>query len=470
MRIPFKYKIMITFVTVVLFFLLFIIVYNYNSVQKFTKNIIDKQLESNIELFKELVKTPMMVYDLATLDNMTERFANLPNVDNVILKDVNSKVISKFINHHNQKLNKTKEYIDNHKYIEFTIKNDETILGEGTVLFDISDVVMQINKHTQNIIIIAIVEIILSLLVSYLIGRILTRNLTVLDDAFKKVSSQNDKIVKVDIHSQDEFENIANSFYEMQIKLKDEIHKNIEKERQLIQQNRSASMGDMLSAIIHQWKQPLNTISVANSLIELDLQLSENKDSDNIIKNTQVVNKQIENMSKTMNDFRNFFKPQEKSLYDISTSVNTVYELIGGIYSNQNVNIKLELEDNIITSGYSNELSHVIINILNNARDIIVESNCEIRDIFVKSFIQNNKAVITITDCAGGVSDDLIDKIFDPYVTTKSDEKGTGVGLDMSKTIIEKVEGSITVKNIITTLYKKSYKGAQFKIELQLNS
>ena len=170
-----------------------------------------------------------------------------------------------------------------------------------------------------------------------------------------------------------------------------------------------------------------------------------------------------------MDDFKNFFKPSKQKSYEIEEVINKVYKMIGYIYKIQKINIKLSLEKSLRTEGYSNELSQVIINVLNNARDAIKENSCDIRDIDIATFSTDDKAFITITDYAGGVKEDIIDKIFDPYFTTKSDDKGTGIGLDMTKTILEKVNGSITVKNIEKSIKGKNYKGARFQIELPLS-
>jgi signal transduction histidine kinase len=248
-------------------------------------------------------------------------------------------------------------------------------------------------------------------------------------------------------------------------KVKEEVEKNIEKEKQLAQQNRTAAMGEMIAAITHQWKQPLNTISIANSAINLNVQLDD-FDKEHFINQTNYIENQIQYMNTTLNDFKNFFKVQPKSCFDIGSNIDEVLRLIGKVYEIQNVTIKTEFKDQIYVDGYPNEFNQVIINIVNNARDIILEKNPKIRDIFIKIYKENETAVITITDCAGGIPDDIIDNIFEPYVTTKSDENGTGIGLDMSKSIITKVNGTLEAKNTTTTIDRVKYKGAQFIIKL----
>lgn len=250
--------------------------------------------------------------------------------------------------------------------------------------------------------------------------------------------------------------------------IQNEIAKNVQKEKQIILQNRSAALGDMMAAIIHQWKQPLNGISMANSSMKLQTQIGL-LDSTEIIKQTESIDLQIQNMNATMNDFRDFFKPKEISCYDVNLSIEQVYRIVGKIYENQNIHLVLNLEDNCFTSGYSNELNQVIINILNNARDQILLKECDIKEIRIQTMLnkENNTVSITINDYAGGIDETIIDKIFDPYVTTKDDEHGTGIGLDMSKTIIEKVNGTITATNNFYEIDRKNYKGACFTITLK---
>jgi signal transduction histidine kinase len=249
-------------------------------------------------------------------------------------------------------------------------------------------------------------------------------------------------------------------------KVKSEVEKNIQKEKQLVIQSRSAALGDMMAAIIHQWKQPLNGISMSNGALKLHSQLG-TLDDNELNKQTVNIEKQIENMTRTMDDFKNFFKPQNEACYNVNDSINEVIKIVGKIYEIQNINIVTKFEDNVITSGYSNELAQVLINILNNARDAIVENDAKIKEIQISTYKHNNGCVITIKDLAGGIPESIIQDIFKPYITTKDEDKGTGIGLDMSKTIIEKVNGSIEAQNIHDTIDRNSYHGAVFTIKLK---
>jgi signal transduction histidine kinase len=251
-------------------------------------------------------------------------------------------------------------------------------------------------------------------------------------------------------------------------RIKDEVAKNLQKEKQIILQNRSAALGDMMAAIIHQWKQPLNGISMANSSLKLQTGIGV-LDLDEVLKQTENIELQIENMNLTMNDFRDFFKPKQITCYDVNLAIEQVYRIVGKIYENQNIHLILDLEENCFTSGYSNELNQVIINILNNARDQILSVQCDIKNIVVKTTRnkEEHTVAIQIHDYAGGIDETIIGTIFEPYVTTKDDNHGTGIGLDMSKTIIEKVGGTISAQNNIYEINGKDYKGACFTITLE---
>ncbi|MEA3498544.1 MAG: DUF3365 domain-containing protein [Campylobacterota bacterium] len=248
-------------------------------------------------------------------------------------------------------------------------------------------------------------------------------------------------------------------------KVKIEVEKNRTKEKLLVQKSRTAAMGEMMAAIIHQWKQPLNGISIASSAIEMHI-LMDDFDKELLNKQTSNIATQIEYMNTTMNDFRDFFKEQPKSCYEIGSCVNEVLKLIGKVYETQYIKFEINLDEKIYVAGYPNELNQVIINIFNNARDIIIEKEPTVKTIFVKTYKEGDNGILSITDCAGGIPDDILPKVFDPYITTKTDDKGTGIGLDMSKSIIEKVDGSLTASNVITNVDGVDYKGAQFTIEL----
>ena len=247
----------------------------------------------------------------------------------------------------------------------------------------------------------------------------------------------------------------------LQERVKDEVSKNRQKDRVLELQSRQAQMGEMISAIAHQWKQPLNIISIAVTNLSFNYELDENITKEDIYELEESVSKQVKYMSQTLDEFRDFFKPsKEKIEFSIKEAIQKVLNLIDAQYTKQNINININGDESIKISGYPNEFEQVIINILNNARDAMVEKNIENKRVDIDIFRENDKSIVTISDSAGGIDESVIDEIFEPYVTTKSDDKGTGIGLYMSKTIINKIDGDISVENIEN--------GAKFTIKIKV--
>ncbi|MEA3354617.1 MAG: response regulator [Campylobacterota bacterium] len=242
-------------------------------------------------------------------------------------------------------------------------------------------------------------------------------------------------------------------------KLEDDIK---EKDKMLIVQSRSAAMGDMISMIAHQWKQPLAVLSMFVNNIKADIALDDLQ-IESLDENLDQMGVQVQHLASTIDDFRDFFKPnKEKILYELKKTVIDTLELMGKSLEAHSVKViqnHQSLEPFMI---YPNDLMQVLINILKNAKEVLTQREIENKEINIKTYLKNNRAVIDIEDNAGGISDDIIDKVFDPYFTTKTASSGTGIGLYISKTIInDHFNGTISVKN--------GEKGARFIITLPLS-
>jgi len=240
-----------------------------------------------------------------------------------------------------------------------------------------------------------------------------------------------------------------------------EVNKNKEQQLLMLQQSRLAQMGEMIAMIAHQWRQPLNNLSLVNQLVVS--KYNKEKLDDKAMEYFKVNSKkQIDLMSNTINDFRDFFNDEkEKKKFKINDSVQNILDMTKVIYLNRGVNINVNFEDDYIVEGFKNALSQAILNIVNNAKDALVELNVENKQININIYkdTKKDKIVISISDNAGGIPEDIIDKIFDPYFSTKKEKNGTGLGLYMSKMIInEKMNASIKVFN--------DTDGANFKIYL----
>jgi two-component system CheB/CheR fusion protein len=232
------------------------------------------------------------------------------------------------------------------------------------------------------------------------------------------------------------------------------------REQMLMQQNRQAAMGEMIGNIAHQWRQPLNTLGLI--IQELPMNYDAGMFTREHLEASVAKAKQvIYHMSQTIDDFRNFFRPdKEKVLFKANDIVAKAVSLIEGSFREQRVNIEILAEEDIFIYGYPNEYSQVILNVLINARDAFIERRAnEPKTVIITLSREDDKSVLTITDNAGGIAEEIMAKIFDPYFTTKGPDKGTGVGLFMSKIIIEKnMAGRLTACNV--------GKGAKFRIEV----
>jgi len=225
----------------------------------------------------------------------------------------------------------------------------------------------------------------------------------------------------------------------------------------LVQQSRQAAMGEMINYIAHQWRQPLNVIGLLVQAMRADYVNGESSHEGMEHSVEQILNL-IRHMSSTIDDFRDFFKAdKEPKPFNLKETASRAVSFISDTLTLNSIKLTLEAEDDLIVTGYPNEFSHVLLNILNNAREALTDRHIPSPRIIIRIHREGERNVITIRDNAGGIPPEIVGKLFDPYVTTK--ESGTGIGLYMSKTIIEKrMQGSIVAYNVDD--------GAEFRIEL----
>ena len=238
--------------------------------------------------------------------------------------------------------------------------------------------------------------------------------------------------------------------YLLNLKIK-ELKKN---EKFLIAQSRSAAMGEMISMIAHQWKQPLAILSMISNNIKADIALGTfNVQSANSYH--EQLSNQIFYLSHTIDDFKNYFKPnKEKQLVtDLSKIIDNSLNLLGKTLENNEIVLIKEYGNVKNISIYANELMQVIINLLKNANEAFAQSTESVKYIKIKTYIKKNSVYIEIEDNAGGIKEEILSKIFDPYFTTKDEFNGTGLGLYMSKSIIENHFGG---KILVTCKENKS--------------
>lgn len=241
-------------------------------------------------------------------------------------------------------------------------------------------------------------------------------------------------------------------------------HKELEyKQSILIEQSKSAAMGEMISIIAHQWRQPLQAISILNQKLPM-LKMLETEITDEVLESvTSEISLQLDYMSKTIDDFRDYFKPNKKKIeVYIKDVIQKSIDFLTYLLKINSVKIEFKNDSNSSIEIFLNEMVQVIINLIKNSCDAMIEKNIENRKISIYSYEKNGKLFVDIEDNAGGISKKTLEKIFDPYFSTKNNKNGTGLGLYMSKIIIEQHSlGRIYVEN--------SEFGAKFTIELPLN-
>ncbi len=238
----------------------------------------------------------------------------------------------------------------------------------------------------------------------------------------------------------------------------------------LYQQAKMASMGEMIGNIAHQWRQPLSIISSSVTGLNFKIQYGIDVEKNELSENLTKVNDTVQFLSKTIDDFQNYLKPkQNNEEFNIKDIIIKNFDMFGKAFSNNAIEIISDFED-IIINNNANEFLQVIINILNNAKDALKEHRETERFIFIKTYKENNNAIISIKDNAGGISEKIIDKIFDPYFTTKHNSQGTGLGLYMSYQIItNRFNGNIVATNETYSHENQNFKGANFKIIIPIS-
>ncbi len=368
--------------------------------------------------------------------------------------------------------------------------------GWVAVGYSIEEYHQSIKKQYYDSLFLLLITLCLSLVFSYFLTRWLVRPIVLLQNAAKRVSL-GDLNAKVDITSHDEVGKLAHSFndmvetikvsnkkllrsndelekrvdkrtkelYELNIsldkKVKDELKKRLYQEQMLIHQSRFAAMGEMIGNIAHQWRQPLNALGLLLQNIESAYEM-DMLDKNYIDKTVEKGNRLTNTMSQTIDDFRNFFKPnKEATIFSVISAVQSTVDMLKSSFASSMISIHYEIDKELCIKGFSSEFSQVILNILNNAKDALIENNSKDKEIFITTHKEDEYVVLEITDNGGGIPMKILNSIFDPYFTTKEEGKGTGIGLYMSKTIIENnMNGQLSGMNSKT--------GATFSIKMRL--
>lgn len=243
-----------------------------------------------------------------------------------------------------------------------------------------------------------------------------------------------------------------------------EVAKNEEKSKLMFQQSRLANMGEMLANISHQWRQPLNELSI--NLYKL--KQSTKEPSSQFIEIYEHSKAVIKGMSSIIDNFRNFFTNNgDDERFSLKDAAQDAILMLENTFKNASIKLEIDIDDNIYIVGRQNEMAQIFINLFSNSKDAFFQHNIKDKRVNVRAYIQNdtNKqikyAIITISDNAGGIEESVSDKLFDPYFTTKHPSVGTGLGLYIVRRIVSKLQGQISVSNLEN--------GACFEIKIPLN-
>ena len=244
-----------------------------------------------------------------------------------------------------------------------------------------------------------------------------------------------------------------------------EVEQNRKKELIMLQQSRFAQMGQTLNMIAHQWRQPLNVLMNINQVLVFKYKRNNGVLTPEEVEDfSEKTTLQIQQMSQTIDDFRDFFRPRkEKQLLMLDGVIDRILEIIQPIFKAESIRLRFERVSGVCIEGYANELAQAIINLAYNAKDALVENDISDKEVMIRMQTKEQKVIVIVSDNAGGVPEAIIDEIFKPYFSTKEKKNGTGIGLYMSKMIIEKhMNGTLTVHN--------ENGGAHFSVILDIKS
>ena len=242
------------------------------------------------------------------------------------------------------------------------------------------------------------------------------------------------------------------------------------KEQLLLKQSKMASMGEMIGNIAHQWRQPLSMISTVSTGIALKLENKIVVSNDEMIKDLKKLNEASQLLSKTIDDFRNFFSvDKQMTQFKFDDLVESNLLILDPIFKGHYIQLVCDYDENIHLLTYQNELTQALLNILTNAKDALVANASDERFIFIEAKQLTDEVIIEVKDNGGGIDENFIHKVFEPYFTTKHQSHGTGIGLYMThQIIVEHIGGKIDVENRSIEYNNNRYRGACFRISIPI--
>lgn len=252
---------------------------------------------------------------------------------------------------------------------------------------------------------------------------------------------------------------------DLEAKVEKKVNELREKDKIMLRQSKQAIMGEIIDAVAHQWKQPLATIDLLALTLKRKLERHNKISKEYCDEKSTQIREQVKHLIDTLAEFRSFFRSDKKiDIFSIEESVQSSLVLIKDEYAKELIKVEYSESESFKVKGFFNEFKHVLLNIMNNAKDAFIDNEIKNRTIQIEAKRVDNRINIAIKDNAGGIPDAILNKIFEPNFTTK-EKKGTGIGLYICKMILDKVDGKLSVKN----RYEDEKKiGARFDIFLDL--
>ncbi|MAD41409.1 MAG: hypothetical protein CL623_03355 [Arcobacter sp.] len=383
-----------------------------------------------------------------------ESIVELDNILGVKITDPKGSLVSKVGNTENIKK------VISHK---FELYHTKEYIAD-VILFSSQNITFQNMKNNVKVILInaLLKSIFLLLVIYYFTNKMITQILSKLTQALNSTSlSNNSKITFDELSKDNEIYTLIKSFNDMNDRLEKEVHKNKE-----LQDLRLKAMGELLTNIAHQWRQPLAVISTAATGTKFSKEMGELTDED-FNRAMDSINNSTQHLSKTINDFSTLLKKDSiQKEFLISSPINKALDILNTLLKTQNIQIIKNIENISIISS-KNELVKVLLSLLNNSKDALTNLEDEKKLIFIKAYKKDEKTIIEVKDNAKGIKEEILNKMFEPYFTTKHQAQGTGLGLYISQNILtNNLHGSISVTNIKYVYKGIEYKGANFTIEI----
>lgn len=414
----------------------------------------------------------LATHDYAALQETVVSFSHFPDVDYVMVLDMRNQVMAHTASEkrgqyvtglpHDERLHILQQNRDRIDILYPIVLVDHQIgwLLMGSTRAQLQQEVHQMQRQG---VVVALIGLLLSVLFAMVVSRYFVRRIHRIQVVADGVQA-GDSSLRVQLSGHDEAARLAQQMNQMldalvdresaiyrlnetlEARVQEEVQKSRQKDLILIQQSRLASMGEMIHNIAHQWRQPLNSLAMLIANIQDDYnynELTRERLTSAVAKSQTILNQ----MSNTIDDFKDFFKPdKEAKAFDLAKVIDDSLVIIeASLFNNQIALIKQYVHP-LPCYGYHSQLSQALLNLLTNAKDAIKERHIVSGEVRITAYIQDGAVYIEVADNAGGIDEQVIDKVFDPYFTTK--DSGSGIGLYMARMIVERGHnGTINVVN-----------------------